>query len=624
MGFSRLLIANRGEIAIRIARGAAEMGVATVAVFAEDDARSLHVKAADEAVALKGSGAGAYLDIEGVITAALSSGCDAIHPGYGFLSENATFAKACAAADLAFIGPAPDVLETFGDKSKARDLAAKAQVPTLPGTGPITPKEAKAFLAKQGAIVIKAVSGGGGRGMRVVKKGDDLEAAFAACEREATAAFGNGALYAEKLVENARHIEVQIAGDGTRVAAVGERDCSLQRRHQKIVEIAPAPNLSDALREKLHAAAVKLGEAVRYRTIGTIEFLVEGEKFHFIEANPRLQVEHTITEEVTGVDLVKAQIELRDGRSLAEVGLLTTPPATGFAIQARVSLESAGTLTAYEAPSGPGIRVDGYGYAGYEASPAYDPLLAKVIGRGRTLEEAAARTARALSEFRIEGVDTSAALLRVLLTDPKVIAGQATTRFVEEGGDKLAKKAAELSPRLFEPERVEEPEPIVEEAAPEPEPEVAPEEEPEVEVGVAVGAPLQSTVGSIEVAEGDVVSAGQTVAILEAMKMEHVVAAETGGRVIRIVAQKGRTLGKAAPLLFIDPMDLALTKPKAQEKVDLDAIRPDLQAIIDRHALTLDAARPEAVDKRRKKGLRTARENIEDLVDPGSFLEYGA
>ncbi|HYG27931.1 MAG TPA: carboxyl transferase domain-containing protein [Caulobacteraceae bacterium] len=610
MSFQRVLIANRGEIAIRIARACAEMGLSTVAVYAEDDDRSLHVKAADEAMALSGAGPRAYLDIEAVMGVAVEAGCDAIHPGYGFLSENAAFAKACAAAGIAFIGPAPDVLETFGDKARARELAAKAGVATVPGTGAVTLKEAQAFLAAHGAVMIKAIAGGGGRGMRAVRKAEELEPAFAACEREAQGAFGSAALYAEKLVDNARHIEVQIAGDGTRVAAVGDRDCSVQRRHQKVVEIAPAPNLSDALREALHAAAVKLGEAVRLKTLATVEFLVEGERFWFIEANPRLQVEHTVTEEVTGVDLVKAQIALRDGASLADVGLSKTPPAQGFAVQARVVMESAGTLSAYEPPSGPGVRVDGYGYAGYEAGPAYDPLLAKVIGRAPTLAQAAGRAARALAEFRIEGVETNTALLRVLLAEPAVTGGMATTRFLEDGAAELAKKAAELTPRLF-----------VTETPPEPD---LPMEEPETDGALPVPAPLQSTVGSIEVAEGDLVAAGQTLAILEAMKMEHVVVAESGGRVVRVAAQKGQTLRQGDPLLFLDPMDLSIPTPKAEEAVDPGAIRPDLQDVIDRHRLTLDEARPDAVAKRRARGQRTARENIEALVDPGSFIEYGA
>jgi len=370
MSFKSLLIANRGEIAIRIARAAQELGLACATVHAADDARSLHVKAADLAIALPGSGARAYLDIEAVIAAAKAAGADAIHPGYGFLSENAAFARACQAAGITFVGPSAEALETFGDKAKARALAAKKNVPVIEGTaGGATAADVAAFLAglpKGAAVMIKAVNGGGGRGMRLVRRADEIEAAHAAASREAEAAFGDGALYAERLIEKARHIEVQIAGDRTGVLAIGERDCSLQRRHQKIVEIAPAPNLTEAFRARLHDAAATLAAAVRYRTVGTIEFLADPEAgdFAFIEANARLQVEHTITEEVTGVDLVKTQIRLAAGDSLAGLGLTETPRPHGYAIQARVNLEtltaegetlpSGGRLSAYEPPSGRG------------------------------------------------------------------------------------------------------------------------------------------------------------------------------------------------------------------------------------------------------------------------------
>ena len=286
-----LLIANRGEIAIRIARAAAELDLATVAVFATDDARSLHVKAADHAVALPGSGARAYLDIEAIVDTARRAGCDAIHPGYGFLSENADLARACAAAHITFIGPSPEALDAFGDKAKARAIAAQKGVPILAGTdGPSSLEAVHAFFASLpdgAAMMIKAVAGGGGRGMRVVREAGEIDAAYAAAAREAQGAFGVDTLYAERLIEHARHIEVQIAGDRTGVLAVGDRDCSLQRRRQKIVEIAPAPNLNAAQRERLFDAAVTLGAAVRYRTLGTIEFLVDTDSgdFAFIEAN---------------------------------------------------------------------------------------------------------------------------------------------------------------------------------------------------------------------------------------------------------------------------------------------------------------------------------------------------
>ena len=626
MTFQRLLIANRGEIAIRIARAAESLSLAAVMAFAEDDARSLHVKAADQAIALPGAGPGAYLDIAAVIAAAQSSGCDAIHPGYGFLSENAAFARACAEAGIAFVGPSPEALDAFGDKVAARAIAAKAGVPVIAGTdGVASLAEIQDFFARLpegAAMMIKAVAGGGGRGMRVVREAGEIEAAFAAAAREAIAAFGEGALYAERLIEKARHIEVQVAGDRSGVLAVGDRDCSLQRRHQKIVEIAPAPNLTPDLRERLFDAAVSIAAAVRYRTLGTVEFLVDAGNgdFAFIEANARLQVEHTVTEEVTGVDLVAAQIGLAAGASLAEAGLVAPPAPRGFAVQARLNLETmgadgavapgGGTITAYEPPTGPGVRVDGYGRTGYAPSPAYDSLLAKVIGRGVSLATAAARTARALAEFRVEGVETNAALLRAVLADPAVREGAISTRFIEQHAAELVTKGAALPVRVFE-----------EPAAPVPAAAVAPRSIPGAEI---VSAPLQATVGVLEVAEGDLVRAGQTVAILEAMKMEHVVVAPLDGRVARIAAAKGAVLAKGQALAFIAPEAVQGAQEEEGGAVEVDFIRPDLAEVEARWRLVGDAARPEAVARRRARHQRTARENIDDLIDPGTFLEYGA
>ena len=479
-----------------------------------------------------------------------------------------------------------------------------------------------AHLPKGAAMMIKAVAGGGGRGMRVVREAGEIEAAFAAAGREAQAAFGQGALYAERLIERARHIEVQVAGDRTGVLAIGERDCSLQRRHQKIVEIAPAPNLPEALRARLFDAAVTLAAAVRYRTLGTVEFLLDAESgdFAFIEANARLQVEHTVTEEVTGVDLVQTQIRLAAGETLADPGPGGDAAARGFAIQARVNLETltadgdvrptGGRLTAYEPPSGPGVRVDGYGYAGYVTNPNYDSLLAKVIGAGPTLGQAAARTGRALADFRIEGVETNASLLRALLAEPEVLAGKATTRFIEDHAAALIAAAAALPIRTFEPGSA----PAIDVAA-------AMES---VDGAVAITAALQATVGAVEVSPGDLVRPGQAVAILEAMKMEHVVAASVGGRMARIVAAKGAVLMKGEPILFITPEEVEGAVEDAEAAVDLDHIRPDLAEARERWRVTRDEARPDAVARRRSRNQRTARENIDDLIDPGSFLEYGA
>jgi acetyl/propionyl-CoA carboxylase alpha subunit/acetyl-CoA carboxylase carboxyltransferase component len=630
MSFNSVLIANRGEIAIRVARAAQELGLATAVTHTADDARSLHVRSADQAIALPGSGAAGYLDIAAVIAAARTAGAEAIHPGYGFLSENAAFATACQEAGLTFIGPSVEALEAFGDKAKARALAAKKGIPVIEGTaGGVSARDIQAFFAslpKGAAVMIKAVCGGGGRGMRVVRDANQITAAFEAAEREARAAFGDGALYAERLIDHARHIEVQIAGDRTGVLALGERDCSLQRRHQKIVEIAPAPNLTDTLRAHLHDAAATLAAAVRYRTVGTIEFLVDADAgdFAFIEANARLQVEHTITEEVTGVDLVKTQIRLAAGASLAGLGLTDTPRPQGYAVQARVNLETltaegeaaptGGVLTAYEPPSGPGVRVDGFGYAGYATSPHYDSLLAKVIGRAPTLEQAAARTSRALAEFRIEGVETNASLLRAILAEPVVLAGKATTRFIEENAGALIAAAGGMAVRAFDAAPAQ--------SALQPAGPSAPAET--VDGAEAVTAALQATVGSIDVAEGDLVRAGQPVAILEAMKMEHVVAAPISGRVARVSAAKGQVLMKGQALLFIAGEAVEAAEADDEAEVDLDFIRPDLAEVNARWRITLDEARPEAVERRRNRNQRTARENIDDLIDPGTFLEYGA
>ena len=380
MPFQRLLLANCGEIAIRIARAAAELGLPTVAVYSQDDAASPHVRKADASAALTGRGPAAYLDIDQIVAAALRAGCDALHPGYGFLSENAALARRCAEAGVCFVGPSPAVLELFGDKVQARALAQRCGVPVLAGTpGPTSVAQALDFLAAQGAggaMMIKAVAGGGGRGIRAVRGAGEVAAAHARCGSEALKAFGNGDVYVERLLGRARHVEVQIVGDGSGAAVhLGERECSLQRRHQKLVEVAPSPSVSPALREQLCTAALALARETRYCGVGSIEFLVElgaeGEAvgWTFMEANPRLQVEHTVTEVVTGVDLVQVQLRIAAGASLAEVGLAEPPVPRSQAMQLRLNMETmgpggealpaSGTLRAIEWPGGPGVRVDG-------------------------------------------------------------------------------------------------------------------------------------------------------------------------------------------------------------------------------------------------------------------------
>jgi len=664
----KLLIANRGEIAIRIARTAAELGLPTVAVYAEDDAASLHVRRGDEAVALKGQGAAAYLDIAQIVEVAQAAGADAIHPGYGFLSENAAFARACAEAGITFVGPSPETLALFGDKTSALKLAASLGVPTLPGTrGATTLDEAQAFLTQLGdggAVMLKALAGGGGRGMRPASSADELAEAFERCASEAKAAFGDGALYVEQFFEKARHVEAQILGDGTgAVIHLFDRECSLQRQRQKLVEIAPAVGVDEGVRQALQAAAVMMGEAARYLGLGTIEFLVNeggaGPRFAFIEANPRLQVEHTVTEEVTGLDLVRLQLAVVGGAKLADVGLATqadAPVPRGVAVQARVNLETmgadgrvrpaGGVLTAYEPPSGPGVRVDGFGYGGYRTSVRYDSLLAKVIVHAADLPAAAAKARRALGEFRLAGASSNIPFLRALTG--RIAAGETDlhTRYVEAHIEALAEEAAAESaggpagsaeaqrragakidavdPLAVLAHGKGEGAPAARSASPAP---AAPDAFDDIvgpEGSSPLRAPLQGTIVSLAAQIGDAVRAGQTVAIMESMKMEHVIAAHVSGYVREITVAAGDTIFEDHPLVFIEEADVGDAGHVETEDIDLDHIRPDLQLILDRHAKTLDAARPDAVARRRKTGQRTTRENVDDLVDPGSFVEYGS
>ncbi|MDP6623459.1 MAG: biotin carboxylase N-terminal domain-containing protein, partial [Alphaproteobacteria bacterium] len=445
MGLTSVLVANRGEIAIRIMRAAAETGLRTVAVYSEDDAQALHTCKADEARALGGHGAAAYLDGEQIIAIAREAGCDAVHPGYGFLSENAGFAERCAAAGLTFVGPRPETLALYGDKGRARGLAESCGVPLLNGTsGPTSLDEAGDFLAAlgpDGALMIKAVAGGGGRGMRQVSEPDELDEAYRRCRSEAAKAFGNDAVYVEEFLARARHVEVQVIGDGKAVSQLGERECSIQRRHQKLAEVAPCPGLDAGRRGEITNAAVTLAESVDFLNLGTFEFLVTPERFAFIEANPRLQVEHTVTEAVTGLDLVKLQFDIAAGRSLAELGLeqADVPAPRGFAIELRINAESlapdgaprpaSGNLTAFEPPSGPGLRTDTAGHLGHRINPNYDSLLAKLIAHSPAPEfaDVVAKAYRGLCEFRIEGVANNLGFLQNLLRHPEFLAGRGHT-----------------------------------------------------------------------------------------------------------------------------------------------------------------------------------------------------
>ncbi len=656
MPLRKLLIANRGEIAIRVMRAAEELGIATVAVFSEDDAESLHVRAADEARPLTGLGAAAYLDIEGVLAAATAVGCDAVHPGYGFLAESAAFARRCGEEGVTFVGPSVRALELLGDKTRARALAAEHDVPVLPGTdGAVSAAEARAFFESLGegaAVVIKALAGGGGRGMRVVTAIEELDEAYARCQSEADAAFGSGAVYVEQLIPRARHIEVQVIGDGTgAVSHLGERECSVQRRHQKLVELAPSPTLRPPQREAIAGAAVRMAAAVSYASLGTFEFLQDAthdDRFFFIEANPRLQVEHTVTEAVTGVDLVRSQLLLAGGDDLAGVGLeqASIPAPQGYAIQARVNTEqmqpdgavrpSGGALTAFHLPAGPGIRVDTFGYPGYRTNPNFDSLLGKVIAHAPSggFPVAAQRLNRALAEFQIGGLETNASFLRNVLRHDDFLAGRVYTRWLDDhvatlaavetvpasngaatgagAGGALDKRDPLSALNFF---REGEATHTTAQSAP---PLAGP---PNTE---PVAAPLQGTVTEIHVAEGDTVRPGQLLFVMSALKMEHVIKAESGGIVRALTVDVGEVVYDAHPLAFIEPRDVGEGVDEEADEVAIDHIRPSLQALFDRRQFLLDENRPAAVERRHSRGRRTVRENIEQLIDPGTWVEYGA
>ncbi len=698
MSIRKLFIANRGEVAIRIARAAADLGLPTVAAYSQDDATSLHVRVADESHLLPGLGAAAYLNAEAVVAAATASGCDAIHPGYGFLSERGDFARRCQEAGIVFVGPSVAHLDLFGDKALARAAAQEASVPVMRGIDhAVSLDEARAFLQSLGAggaMIIKAVAGGGGRGTRAVTSLADLDAAYQRCRSEARASFGREDVFVEEFIARARHVEVQILGDlHGGIAHLGERECSVQRRFQKIVEIAPAPGLADGLRRDIIAAAVRFAKSVGYTNLGTFEFLVDvsgrpgAAPFVFIEANARLQVEHTVTEQITGVDLVQTQIRLAQGARLAELGLDAPDIAKprGHAIQVRVNMETigadgtvrpgGGTLAVYEAPSGPGVRTDGFGYAGYQTSSAFDSLLAKVVGHSPTpgFGDAVSRTARALSEFRIEGVRTNIPFLMNILAHDDFVNGRVHTRWVDEQMAALAAPSASARRRFVESSgtgaagagaatgaagpaggaagaggagggaagaaagggwagaRVKSRDPLAlfqhdaqvkaEQAAAH----AAVEDGPNLvgdDGSVGLVAPIQGTIVAIDVAVGDEVREGQQVAVVEAMKMEHVISADRSGIVRQVTMAAGDVVREGYPIVFVEEADVAGGVIQQAAEVDPDHIRGDLQESIDRHALTLDANRPEAVARRHKMGHRMPRENIAELADPGSFKEY--
>jgi acetyl-CoA carboxylase biotin carboxylase subunit len=440
--FNKILIANRGEIALRIIRTCKEMGIKTVAVFSTADRDSLHVKAADESFCIgPPSSRESYLKVDNILMAAEITGADAIHPGYGFLAENENFAKRCAEKNIKFIGPTPLQISLMGDKITAKDTMTKAKVPVIPGSaGLITDIKSGKKLAKEIGypVILKATAGGGGKGMRIVWEEPEFESNFNMATAEAGASFGNPGVYLEKFIEEPRHIEVQVAGDQFGNAChFSERDCSIQRRHQKLVEESPSPFVDEKMRKKLGDAAVKAVKAINYEGVGTIEFLVDKHRnFYFMEMNTRIQVEHPVTEQVVGLDLIRLQIELAAGKKLEQEAYF--PKA--FAIECRINAEdphenfkpSPGKITAYQPSGGYGVRIDSHIYAGYMIPPFYDSMIAKLICTGASREEAIGRMKRALQEIRIEGFKTTIPFHLKLMDHPNFRAGNFTTKFLEE------------------------------------------------------------------------------------------------------------------------------------------------------------------------------------------------
>lgn len=441
--FKKVLIANRGEIALRIIRACRELGIPTVAIYSEPDRESLHVRFADEDVCIgPAPPSKSYLDPKRIVAAAEVTGADAVHPGYGFLAENADFAQICADCGLTFIGPTPETIRRMGDKAVARQTMQEAGVPILPGSdGPVADPQAGLVAANEIGfpVIIKAAGGGGGRGMRICRDPGDLEMLILAAQSEAKLAFNNGAVYIEKYIEHPRHVEFQVIGDlRGNVVHLGERDCTVQRRHQKLIEESPSPGISEETRRKMAAAAILAADAVGYHSAGTIEFLVEPDgRFYFMEMNTRIQVEHPVTEEQTDIDLVKEQIMVATGEPLGFTQ--SQVQFSGHTMEVRINAEnpdndfrpSPGRITSFHVPGGHGVRVDTHAYALYTIPPYYDSLIAKLIVHGKTREQALTKMERALSEFVIEGIHTTIDFHRKVIASAEFRSGQFDTTFVE-------------------------------------------------------------------------------------------------------------------------------------------------------------------------------------------------
>jgi acetyl-CoA/propionyl-CoA carboxylase biotin carboxyl carrier protein len=581
--FAKILVANRGEIAIRIIRSAKELGCATVAVYSDPDRNARHVTLADEAYHLgPATPAQSYLNLERILDVAKRSGADAVHPGYGFFAENAPFARALIAAGLTWIGPHPDAIDAMGDKVRSRQAMVAAGVPVVPGG---TEMLADAAAAREAAgkyglpLALKASGGGGGKGLKVARTLDEIESAFANAQREAAAYFGNPAIYAERYLENPKHVELQILADKHgHVLHVGERDCSLQRRHQKLWEEAPAA-ISDHVRDGLRKAGIAAAKAIAYDSVGTIECLVAGGEFFFLEMNTRIQVEHTVSEMISGIDLVRKQILVAAGRPLTFDQRIVDAGFRGHAIEVRINAEdpaqnfrpAPGTLTRYEEPGGFGVRVDSAAFPGFTITPDYDSMIAKLIVWGRDRDESLQRLARAIDEYRIAGVPTTLPLLRALVDFAPVIDASYGTQTLEPFAASLGAAAGnepseepapvpnasdairvEVNDKLFRVRFVDLPMFIRSTTQPAKailKPAVA-RRAAEAQ-GDDITAPMHGVVVELPLAEGAAVAAGDVVAVVEAMKMMNEIRAHKPGTVAKIHVTIGTTVESRTPLITL-------------------------------------------------------------------------
>ncbi len=636
--FSRVLIANRGEIAIRIARAAKALGIDSLGVYAELDKDSLHTRYPNNSVQLprdaSSDAVGSYLNQENLIRIATENDCDCLHPGYGFLSENADFAERCAESGITFVGPTPAQLRLFGDKVQARKYAAGLGIPTIPGSVAASNRVDDLIDTAEAIgypVMLKAVAGGGGRGMRTVNDRSELERVFDSCSREAEAAFGNGDLFLEKLVVNARHIEVQVFGDTDgNLVHLYERECSLQIRNQKVIEFAPAPNLDEDTREFIFLNALVLGSAEEYLNAGTFEFLLDVDtgEHYFIECNPRIQVEHTVTEQITGMDLVQLQFQLASGITLVELGIHTQTDVEkprGFSVQSRVVTKGSGTLHSYREPSGPGIRVDANGYTGYEVPASFDPLIAKVVTSvtaNESFEALVDKAHAAISEYQIEGAPTNLDELQMILSTPSIRNGDFTTSTLGDGQailngefptknnvlDLLSRKQA-IQGRTSTGSKVT------------PKPKLS-----LTENQVAVVCPMESTVQQVHISQGDPVSIGQTLLTVNAMKMETQVQSPCTGVLEEIQSFKeGDVIGASQVVAAVRPSDLVTV---SDQVIREQSWSPLLEQVDQLKSLALQRLQPNSEDpgvvRQRSRGKLTCRERIDLLLDEGSFHEIGS